>query len=183
MKVTEKIYYWSGQFIFIPTGAILITAALVVLYFSWPLFNSIVASVWFLLLMAVGSVLISYRRKLTVSKLFLIEESTYLGLFPTTRKRLVGDFLKISVTKQAYPPGQLYSDPESSADGCFVSFVPKRGNQNFDVADFILVKGSNQKAIKGKIKFAKELGNLTGLRVEYSQSVRAKISDDEIKVL
>lgn len=93
MKVTEKIYYWSGQFIFIPTGAILITAALVVLYFSWPLFNSIVASVWFLLLMAVGSVLISYRRKLTVSKLFLIEESTYLGLFPTTRERLVGDFL------------------------------------------------------------------------------------------
>jgi hypothetical protein len=183
MKVIEKSYYCSGQFVFIPIGAILITVALVVLYFSWPLFNSIFASAWFLLLIAIGSVLISYRRKLTVSKLFLIEERSYFGLFPTIRKQLVGSFGKVTVTKHAYPPGQLYSDPESSADGCFVSFVPKQGNQNFDVGDFILVKGSNKKAIKGKIKFAKDLGKLTGLRVEYSQSVRAKISDDEIKML
>lgn len=182
MKVTEKSYYCIGQSLFIPVGSILIMSALVVLYFSWPLFNSIVASVWFLLLMAIGSVLISYRRKLTVSKLFFIEERTYFGLFPVIKKRLVSDFLKISVTKGAYPPGQLYSDPESSADGCFVNLVPKRGDQEYDVSNFI-GGGSNKRAIKRKIKFAKDLGKLAGLRVEYSQSVRAKISDDEIKML
>jgi hypothetical protein len=182
MTATERHYNCMVQYLFIPVGAILIFTAHIVLYFSWPTFNSIAASVWFFVLMILGSTLVFYRRKLIVSKLFLVEKRTYFGLFLTTKKLHVKDFVKIKVTKEAYPPGQLYSDPESSVDGCFVSFIPKRGNEEFDVSDYIS-GGSNKNAIKGKIKFAKELGNLTDLRVEYSHSVRAKISDDEIRVL